>query len=216
LTTTFIRGISWLLFRSLLKSLKNRIRMEIFYWLRQVVFRMCQRFIQSLRTIHQRWNHDNESTMGGRSVSILSLVEFEILNYFQAFWFKLPISLSSEFNWWPSIFLILTVAVVWNLLLWFDLIVEFRWQSDWPVHQLWPPSGDGRRIDLNVVFFHGLQLTANDVNHAWTSTWTQRGHDNVCWPREWLPCDLGEAVRVFSGLRMVWFCSVLTCSIWLA
>lgn len=95
------------------------------------------------------------------------------------------------------------MAVVWNLLLWFDLIVEFRWQSDWPVHQLWPPSGDGRRIDLNVVFFHGLQLTANDVNHAWTSTWTQRGHDNVCWPREWLPCDLGEAVRVFSGLRMV-------------
>jgi hypothetical protein len=69
--------------------------------------------------------------------------------------------------------------------------------SDWPLHQLWPPSGDKRGTDLDIVLFHGLQLTAND-NHAWTSTWTQRGHDNVCWPQEWLPCDLGEAVRIFS------------------
>jgi len=66
------------------------------------------------------------------------------------------------------------------------------------VHQLWPPSGDKRRTDLDIVLFHGLQLTANDINHAWTSTWTQRGHDDVCWPREWLPCDMGEAVRIFS------------------
>ncbi|CAK9195232.1 unnamed protein product [Sphagnum troendelagicum] len=70
--------------------------------------------------------------------------------------------------------------------------------SDWPVHQLWPPFGDKRRTDLDIVLFHGLQLSANDINHAWTSTWTQRGHDNVCWPQEWLPCDLGEAVRIFS------------------
>ncbi len=66
------------------------------------------------------------------------------------------------------------------------------------MHQLWPPSGDNRNTHLDILFFHGLQLTANDVNHAWTSTWTQRGCDNVCWPREWLPCDLGEAVRIFS------------------
>jgi len=51
---------------------------------------------------------------------------------------------------------------------------------------------------MDIVLFHGLQVTPNDMYHAWTSTWTQRGHDNVCWPREWLPCDLGEAVRIFS------------------
>ncbi len=66
------------------------------------------------------------------------------------------------------------------------------------MHQLWPPFGDKRRTDLDIVLFHGLQLTANDINHPWTSTWTQRGHDYVCWPQEWLPYDLGEAVRIFS------------------
>jgi len=70
--------------------------------------------------------------------------------------------------------------------------------SDWPVHQLWQPSGGNPRTELDVVFFHGLQLTASDINDAWTSTWTQRGYDNVCWPQEWLPFDLGEAVRIFS------------------
>jgi len=88
------------------------------------------------------------------------------------------------------------------LLMWFGhwllcnfLNVEFWWQSDWPVHQLWPPPGDKQSIELDVVLFHGLQLIAND---AWSSTWTQRGHDDVCWPREWLPFDLGESVRIFS------------------
>jgi hypothetical protein len=78
------------------------------------------------------------------------------------------------------------------------LNVEFWWQSDWPVHQLWPPSDGTRRTELDVVLFHGLQLTANDTSDAWSSTWTQRGHDDVCWPGEWLPFDLGEAVRIFS------------------
>ncbi|KAH8950319.1 hypothetical protein BDL97_10G079000 [Sphagnum fallax] len=70
--------------------------------------------------------------------------------------------------------------------------------SDWPVHQLWPPSGGKQRTELDVVLFHGLQLTANDSSDAWSSTWTQRGYDDVCWPQEWLPFDLGEAVRIFS------------------
>ncbi|KAH8936865.1 hypothetical protein BDL97_17G107800 [Sphagnum fallax] len=70
--------------------------------------------------------------------------------------------------------------------------------SDWPVHQLWPPSEGKKRTELDVVLFHGLQLTANDTSDAWSSTWTQRGHDNVCWAQEWLPFDLGEAVRIFS------------------
>jgi hypothetical protein len=60
--------------------------------------------------------------------------------------------------------------------------------------------------ELDVVLFHGLQLTASDINDAWTSTWTQRGHDNVCWPREWLPFHLGEAVRhLLGGLFHSWF-----------
>jgi hypothetical protein len=78
------------------------------------------------------------------------------------------------------------------------LNVEFLWQRDWPVHQLWPPSEHKERTELNVMFFHGLQLTVNDSSHAWSSTWTQRGHDDVCWPQKWLPFDLGKAVRIFS------------------
>lgn len=46
--------------------------------------------------------------------------------------------------------------------------------------------------------FHGLQSLANDTSDAWSSTWTQRGHDDVCWPEKWLPLDLGDAVRIFS------------------
>ncbi len=75
--------------------------------------------------------------------------------------------------------------------------MKFWWQRDWPVHQLWPRSGDKRKTELDVVFFHGFQLTASDTP-AWISTWTQRGQDDVCWPRDWLPYDLGEAVRIFS------------------
>ncbi len=91
------------------------------------------------------------------------------------------------------------------IVLWFEFCLlrnvlngAFWWQSDWPVHQLWPPSGGEQRTELDVVFFHGLQFTANDTNDAWSSTWTQRGHDGVCWPQEWLPFDLEGAVRVFS------------------
>ncbi|CAK9265638.1 unnamed protein product [Sphagnum jensenii] len=70
--------------------------------------------------------------------------------------------------------------------------------SDWSVHQLWPPFEGKPWTELDVVLFHGLQSTANDTSDAWSSTWAQRGHDDVCWPREWLPYDLGEAVRIFS------------------
>ncbi len=75
-------------------------------------------------------------------------------------------------------------------MLWFGLWllcnvlnVVFWWQSDWPVHQLWPPFEGKQRTELDVVLFHGLQSTGNDTSD---------------WPREWLPYDLGEAVRIFS------------------
>jgi hypothetical protein len=48
------------------------------------------------------------------------------------------------------------------------------------VHQLWPPREDKRSTEMDVVLFHGLQLTANDNGDAWRGTWTQRGHDDVC------------------------------------
>jgi hypothetical protein len=66
------------------------------------------------------------------------------------------------------------------------------------VHQLWPPPEGKHRTELDVLLFHGLQFTDNGSSDAWKNTWTQRGHDDVCWPQEWLPFDLGEAVRIFS------------------
>ncbi len=104
-------------------------------------------------------------------------------------------------NCWP----VLSANFRYLLVLWFGLWllcnvfnVQFWWQSDWPVHQLWPPSEVKQRTELDVVLFHGLQLTAKDSSDAWSSTWTQRGHDDVCWPQKWLPFDLVEAVRIFS------------------
>jgi hypothetical protein len=95
-------------------------------------------------------------------------------------------------------FLILTGVVIWTLVTEQCFQLEFWWQSDWPVHQLWPPPEGKQSTELDVVLFHGLQLTANDSSDAWSSTWTQRGQVSVCWPQEWLPFDLGEAVRIFS------------------
>jgi hypothetical protein len=66
------------------------------------------------------------------------------------------------------------------------------------VHQLWPPPEGNQRTEFDVIFFHGLQVSANDTSDAWWSAWTQRDHDDVCWPQEWLPYNLGEAVRIFS------------------
>jgi len=52
---------------------------------------------------------------------------------------------------------------------------------------------------MDVVLFCGLQVTANDNGDAWKVMpgGTQRGHDDVCWPEEWLPIDLGEVMRIF-------------------
>ncbi len=67
------------------------------------------------------------------------------------------------------------------------------------MHQLWPPREDKQSTEMDVVLFHGLQLTANDNGDAWRGTCTQRGHDDVCCSEEWLPIDLGEAVHIFSA-----------------
>jgi hypothetical protein len=100
----------------------------------------------------------------------------------------------------PHQILILTGAVVWNLVAVQCFECEFCLQSDWPVHQLWPPPCEPKkRTTLDVVFFHGLQFTVNCTGDAWKSTWTQRGDDGVCWPEDWLPSDLGDdGVRIIS------------------
>jgi len=66
------------------------------------------------------------------------------------------------------------------------------------VYPLWLPPEGNPSTELDVVLFHGLQLTAKDTSDAWSSTWTQRGHDDVCWPQKWLASDLRNAVRIFS------------------
>jgi hypothetical protein len=76
--------------------------------------------------------------------------------------------------------------------------VEFWWQSDWPVHELHRPSEGNQRTELHVVLFHGLQLTKTEISDAWSKTWTKRDHNDVCWPRDWLPIDFREPVRIFS------------------
>jgi hypothetical protein len=60
------------------------------------------------------------------------------------------------------------------------------------VHQLWPPPGDMRKTEMNILFFHGY---SRDLD-GWKSAWTQHKHPDVCWPEKWLPADLGFDVRV--------------------
>ncbi len=78
----------------------------------------------------------------------------------------------------------------------FELL--FWVQAGSPVHLLWPLSGDEPRTKLDVIFFHGLQFTENDICDSWRRTWSQRGHEDVCWPQVWLPNDLGGDVRIFA------------------
>jgi hypothetical protein len=67
------------------------------------------------------------------------------------------------------------------------------------VNQLWPPEGDNRVTNMDVVFF-------SDLEDEWTAprsskpgeTWVQKGHPEVCWPKQWLPEDLGSNVRIFE------------------
>ncbi|CAM6038164.1 unnamed protein product [Sphagnum compactum] len=60
------------------------------------------------------------------------------------------------------------------------------------VHQLWPPPGDMRKTEMNILFFQSYPRDPDD----WKSAWTQRMHPDVCWPEKWLPADLGFDVRV--------------------
>lgn len=61
------------------------------------------------------------------------------------------------------------------------------------VNQVWPlehfPFPKDNNLD--IIFFEG------NVMIDCADTWIQRGKPGVCWPRDWLPQDLGESIRVF-------------------
>ncbi len=67
------------------------------------------------------------------------------------------------------------------------------------ITRLWPPEGDNRVTNMDVVFFSDLEdvgTAPRSWNHG--ETWVQKGHPEVCWPRQWLPEDLGSNVRIFE------------------
>jgi hypothetical protein len=53
------------------------------------------------------------------------------------------------------------------------------------VNQLHPPllTRGERNQDLTIIFF---SCSTNEPS-GWKNTWIQRGHPEVCWPRDWLP-----------------------------
>jgi len=67
------------------------------------------------------------------------------------------------------------------------------------INQLWPPEGDNRVTNMDVVFFSDLKAlrTAPKLRKL-EETWVQKGHPEVCWPQQWLPEDLGSNVRIFE------------------
>ncbi|BBN14387.1 protein SERAC1 [Marchantia polymorpha subsp. ruderalis] len=56
------------------------------------------------------------------------------------------------------------------------------------IYELYNPGASSR---LNVVFFHGLQLSPNSDSHL--STCTSRGSQQEVWPMTWLPEEFPEA-----------------------
>ncbi|KAH8948989.1 hypothetical protein BDL97_10G006600 [Sphagnum fallax] len=71
----------------------------------------------------------------------------------------------------------------------------------YPVHQLHPDPhyrNPDHRHDLTLIFFHCF----SNGTDAWQTTWIQRGHPHVCWPRNWLYKDeeegLGDNILVLS------------------
>jgi hypothetical protein len=52
---------------------------------------------------------------------------------------------------------------------------------------------------MDVVFFSDLEDRSIGPP-LWKpgETWVQKGHPEVCWPKQWLPEDLGCNVRIFE------------------
>jgi hypothetical protein len=80
----------------------------------------------------------------------------------------------------------------------------------WPrVKKLWPPEGDRRVTNMDVVFFSGLEDETRKLFGKPGETWVQRGHPEVCWPEQWLPEDLGSNVRIFEIVPVYYLTSTV-------
>jgi hypothetical protein len=84
------------------------------------------------------------------------------------------------------------------LLIPFGKALCFWLQIEPRVKQLWPPEGDRRVTNMDVVFFSDLEDHMGGLFGKPRETWVQKGHPEVCWPRQWLPEDLGSNVRIFE------------------
>jgi len=51
---------------------------------------------------------------------------------------------------------------------------------------------------LDILFVHGSLWKDRGSVGGWRGTWTQRDNPDVCWPRDWLPADLGFDVGKFG------------------
>ncbi len=80
----------------------------------------------------------------------------------------------------------------------FGKALSFWLQIDPGVKQLWPPEGDRRVTNMDVVFFSDLEDETRELVGKPGETWVQKGHPEVCWPQQWLPEDLGSNVRIFE------------------
>jgi hypothetical protein len=52
---------------------------------------------------------------------------------------------------------------------------------------------------MNVVFFGHLENSKTGLM-PWEpgETWVQKGHPEVCWPKQWLSEDLSSNVQIFE------------------
>ncbi len=99
---------------------------------------------------------------------------------------------------------------------WVELMIPFGkalcfWLQIRPwVKQIWPPEGDNRVTNMDVVFFSDLEGFDREGAARESpllkpgETWLQKGHAEVCWPQQWLPEDLGSNVRIFE-IRSFYF-----------
>jgi len=51
---------------------------------------------------------------------------------------------------------------------------------------------------LDILFVHGSLWNNTASARGWRGTWMQRDNPDVCWPKVWIPADLGFNVRILS------------------
>ncbi|CAK9237317.1 unnamed protein product, partial [Sphagnum jensenii] len=77
--------------------------------------------------------------------------------------------------------------------------IPSRFSTNVRVHELWSPPMDKKiqETGLDILFVHGSHWYNAEGVYGSTGTWMQRDN-RVCWPKVWLPADLGFDVRILS------------------